>query len=156
MRSQETFSATASLFANVDNTSELSHLAWHPGDFVLKSLVLGAVAHPLAPSLGLTLRRGRFVAVPSRMLGPLRRSDTSFVEPRETDDLVSAAAVERDRVIAILMHELRTPLTTLMISAELLKHETLDINSTRRVAAIVDRQVRAMTRLIGDALPGSP
>jgi signal transduction histidine kinase len=156
MQSKEELASAAALSANIHYTSELSHRACRSGDVMFTSSVVGAIVHPLAPSLPLTLSPGWFAAGPREVSGPLGQSDTTLgLEGREAAGDVLAGQQDKDPSVAILIHELRTPLATLINVAEVLKGERLDASVMRQVAGIIDRQVRAMTRLVEDVLDRS-
>jgi signal transduction histidine kinase len=156
MQSKEELASAAALSANIHYTSELSHRACRSGDVMFTSSVVGAIVHPLAPSLPLTLSPGWFAAGPREVSGPLGQSDTTLgLEGREAAGDVLAGQQDKDPSVAILIHELRTPLATLTNVAEVLKGERLDASVMRQVAGIIDRQVRAMTRLVEDVLDRS-
>jgi signal transduction histidine kinase len=63
-----------------------------------------------------------------------------------------ATAGTMDRFMAILGHEMRGLLQPAKNAVELLKRENLDAPTRRSVVEIVDRQIFAMTRLVGDLL----
>jgi nitrogen-specific signal transduction histidine kinase len=55
-----------------------------------------------------------------------------------------------EQFIAIVAHELRYPLVPIRNAAALLKQNSLDATTIRRVAEIIERQTNGMHRLIGD------
>ena len=61
----------------------------------------------------------------------------------------------KDRFLAMLAHELRGPLAPLRAAASILQNTTTAPDVLRQTHEIVDRQVRAMARLIDDLLDAS-
>jgi signal transduction histidine kinase len=57
-----------------------------------------------------------------------------------------------EQFLAIVAHELRYPLVPIRNAAALLKQDSLDATTIRRVAEIIERQTNGMHRLIGDLL----
>jgi signal transduction histidine kinase len=67
------------------------------------------------------------------------------------DDLVSANR-RKDEFLAMLGHELRSPLEAIHNGIQLLSHPAEDTPTPQNLAAMMERQVRRMTRLIDDLL----
>jgi signal transduction histidine kinase len=58
----------------------------------------------------------------------------------------------KDEFLAILGHELRNPLTAIHNGILLLSHQTQDTPAPPKIEAMIERQVRRMTRLVDDLL----
>ena len=58
----------------------------------------------------------------------------------------------KDEFLAILGHELRTPLAAIHNGILLLGHQTQDTPAPPKIEAMIERQVRRMTRLVDDLL----
>jgi signal transduction histidine kinase len=56
----------------------------------------------------------------------------------------------QDQLISIVAHELRNPLVPIRNAAALLRQDSVDADTVRRAAEIIERQVSGMQRLIGD------
>ncbi len=95
---------------------------------------------------------GKFAAAACEVLTSLELLESNLAERSRAADLAAAADRNKDRFIAVLAHELRSPLAPIRNAAELLKRETLDAAMKRQSSEIIDRHVRAMSRLIDDLL----
>src|SRR5690242_10388135 len=75
--------------------------------------------------------------------------------PRQTqsriEELVNADR-RKDEFLAMLGHELRNPLGAIKSAADLLRSEQAETSARRRAHALIERQVRLMTRLVDDLL----
>jgi signal transduction histidine kinase len=58
----------------------------------------------------------------------------------------------KDEFLAVLGHELRSPLASILSGIHLLIHQTQDAPASRKVQAIIERQVGRMTQLVDDLL----
>src|ERR1700730_3993109 len=104
--------------------------------------VLGAVLHNMnRPGHDRTLRRGV-------------RDITSYSlrQARSRVEELAAANRRKDEFLAVLGHELRNPLTSINNGIHLLSHQTQDTPARQKTQAMIQRQVRRMTRLVQDLL----
>ena len=62
------------------------------------------------------------------------------------------AAMAKDDFLAKLSHELRTPLAPLMTALELFKRGPLSADKDAKIREVIERQARAITRLVDDLL----
>jgi len=86
-------------------------------------------------------------------------SNTDLHEQRKSADALSALAAElseadrqKSEFIAVLAHELRNPLAPISNAVQILQLTSGDPATVKSVAAIMDRQVRQMVRLVDDLL----
>jgi signal transduction histidine kinase len=82
---------------------------------------------------------------------------TSYSERARADRdtaaaILAVATASKDRLVAIFGHELRSHLAPIKNASELLQRSTLDPATARQVAAIIERQVDGMTRLVDELL----
>ncbi len=95
----------------------------------------------LVPVIG---SEGRVVAV----AGTTR----DVTEIYELQNSLRDADRRKDEFLATLAHELRNPLAPIRSATELLNREGLTADESRRLRAIIDRQVTHMVRLVDDLL----
>jgi signal transduction histidine kinase/ActR/RegA family two-component response regulator len=139
-------------------------------------LILGVLmAAGLAILLAMAISRGisspiAALAATARALGrggPVRPPDAGSVAEvhevgralmdaaaavREREEALRAADRAKDDFLAMLGHELRNPLSALSSAAQILQQEQREGGPSGLAAAVIDRQVRHMTRLIDDLL----
>lgn len=73
-------------------------------------------------------------------------------ELRQREAALREAATRKDEFVAMLSHELRNPLTPIRNSLFLLARGESDANKSRRLLALVERQVSHVSRLLDDLL----
>jgi signal transduction histidine kinase len=73
---------------------------------------------------------------------------------REQKARLDAEAANRakDEFIAMISHELRTPLGAILIWAQLLRAEELDVSATARAVGMIERSTKTLAQLIDDLL----
>lgn len=94
----------------------------------------------------------KFAAVACELLAGFRALHDDSAAVRGGAAIPIAAAAHEDRFMAILGHELRGRLQPAKNAAYVLMRETLDAPTRRSLAAIIDRQIAGMTRLVDDLL----
>jgi signal transduction histidine kinase len=88
------------------------------------------------------------IAPNGRQVGATIQSNTGLSAHMRTADVADDR--DHNQLIAIVAHELRYPLVPIRNAAALLQHDLVDAATIRRSAGIIERQVTAMNRLIGD------
>ena len=76
----------------------------------------------------------------------------SNAQLRERAERLAQADRRKNEFLAMLGHELRNPLAALCSAADLLGSETVDARQKSRAAGVIQRQGRAMTRLVNEML----
>lgn len=71
---------------------------------------------------------------------------------REHRDSLAQGDRRKDEFLAMLAHELRNPLAPLLSGSQVLRASSTADSTTRRVADIMERQIRHLARLIDDLL----
>ena len=79
-------------------------------------------------------------------------TNTDITEQREAERSLQEADRRKNEFMAMLAHELRNPLAPVKNALEILKLISVDNKAVESVAAILDRQVGQMTRLVDDLL----
>ncbi|HEY1744939.1 MAG TPA: ATP-binding protein, partial [Granulicella sp.] len=79
-------------------------------------------------------------------------TNTDITEQREAEQALRIADQRKDEYVAMLAHELRNPLAPISNGAALLRMKAEVDPSLQAVAAMIDRQVRHMARLLEDPL----
>jgi signal transduction histidine kinase len=81
-------------------------------------------------------------------------SDASYTlcQARLQVEELTLANRRKDEFLAILGHELRNPLAAIHNGILRLSHQTQDIPAPPKIEAMIERQVRRMTRLVDDLL----
>ena len=81
-----------------------------------------------------------------------RNAERREIEERRRVEL---ELIDRDRredeFLATLAHELRNPLAPVLFAATLLRSEPTDLATSRRLHAMIERQVDHMARLVDDS-----
>jgi signal transduction histidine kinase/CheY-like chemotaxis protein len=95
--------------------------------------------------------RGRTLATPD---GPPRRIGVSYdiTERKRTEQALHEADQRKNDFLATLAHELRNPLAPIRNAVELLRMMGDLQPDQRRATDVIDRQSRALTRLVDDLL----
>jgi len=120
----------------------------------VSALALSA-AFDVAPlGLGFALASSVLVAllVARRLASVLAASAESEKAAARREQAARAAERAKDQFFAMLGHELRNPLATLAAASQVLRKQGPSQGPVREAAAIVDRQVAQMTRLVEDLL----
>ncbi|HEX2998725.1 MAG TPA: ATP-binding protein, partial [Armatimonadota bacterium] len=73
-------------------------------------------------------------------------------EFKRVEQELMAANEEKDRFLATLSHELRNPLAPIQSSVEILRRGAADPERVRRIAEVIDRNVKLQARLVNDLL----
>lgn len=84
----------------------------------------------------------------SRWLG----THTDITDHRRAQEALTEADRRKDEFLAVLAHELRNPLAPLRSAVDVLKLQASADSETTRASAVIDRQVKHMSRLIDDLL----
>jgi signal transduction histidine kinase len=71
---------------------------------------------------------------------------------QERNEALREADRRKDEFLAVLAHELRNPLTPILNALSILEQEGLPREDQRQARVLIDRQVRALARLIDDLL----
>jgi PAS domain S-box-containing protein len=97
------------------------------------------------------LVRGRTIATTD---GPPRRIGVSadITERKVAEEALQQADRRKNAFLATLAHELRNPLAPIRNAVELLRLTGLREGDHRRATDVIDRQTRALTRLVDDLL----
>jgi PAS domain S-box-containing protein len=77
---------------------------------------------------------------------------TDITDHRRAQEALTAADRRKDEFLAVLAHELRNPLAPLRSAVDVLKLQASADPETTRASAVIDRQVKHMSRLIDDLL----
>jgi two-component system CheB/CheR fusion protein len=77
---------------------------------------------------------------------------SSLRQARLRVEELAAANRRKDAFLALLGHELRNPLTSINNGIHLLSHQRQDTPARQKTQAMIQRQVRRMTRLVQDLL----
>jgi PAS domain S-box-containing protein len=104
---------------------------------------------------------GRFRPFLTRVL-PLRGEDgrvlqwfgtnTDISDIKEMEEALKQANRDKDHFLAMLAHELRNPLAPVRTGLEILKSGRADREAVEKTLAMMERQVRHMTRIVDDLL----
>jgi two-component system, chemotaxis family, CheB/CheR fusion protein len=78
-----------------------------------------------------------------------------ITDRKKAEERAAVAVRQGDRFLAMLSHELRNPLMALASANELLARRTAGDDTTKRVQAIISRQITQMSRLLEDTLDAS-
>ena len=78
-------------------------------------------------------------------------SDLLHQARRQVEELAHANR-RKDEFLAMLGHELRNPLGSILDGIYLLGHQMQDAPASQKMQAMIERQVRGMTRLVDDLL----
>jgi two-component system, sensor histidine kinase len=71
--------------------------------------------------------------------------------PSRVEELISANR-RKDELLAIVSHELRGPLAAIKNAVSVLDSPVVEVSTRRKAQALIERQVRRMTRLVDDLL----
>jgi signal transduction histidine kinase len=90
----------------------------------------------------------------ARMITNAARDNTPYTlhQAQLRVEELTAANRRKDEFLAMLGHELRNPLATLNNGIYLLSHQTPEAPAAPKITAMLERQVRRMTRLVDDLL----
>ena len=104
----------------------------------------------------------RVSAVPIESHGRIEAAVVLFanIDPEKSAEVALAAAARdlleadhrKDRFLATLSHELRNPLGAIQFAVQLMKLKVNDPETVERSRAMIERQVKQVTHLIGDLL----
>ena len=75
-----------------------------------------------------------------------------ITDRKQAEDALRAADRSKDEFLAVLAHELRNPLAPIRNAVHLLQRGEPHESDTRYAVAVIDRQMRHMTRLIDDLM----
>ena len=107
--------------------------------------LLGMInTHFLAP--------GRPTDAQLRHVDLLARMAADFVDRTRTEDALREADRRKTHFLAVLAHELRNPLAPIRTGVYLLREQSGDPAAVERTAAIMQRQVEQMVRIVDDLL----
>jgi PAS domain S-box-containing protein len=85
---------------------------------------------------------------PARIFGTIQ----DISERKRMEDALAEAGRHKDDFLAVLSHELRNPLAPIRNSLYVLEHAELGGEQSRRMRAIIERQVSHLTGLVDDLL----
>jgi signal transduction histidine kinase len=105
-----------------------------------------------AEDLRLATTFGRFVAALCEGAASVRSLETRLVATRAAVARLESADDNKDRFMALLAHELRGYAAPIKNVAALLKCESLPPAAMAHAAAMIERQVAGMTRLVDELL----
>jgi PAS domain S-box-containing protein len=117
------------------------------GGRVLGTLSFGATTRPRFLDEEVELMR----IVADQVATALQRLEARRALGRTNEELLEADR-RKNEFIAMLSHELRNPLAPIRNSLYLLDHAPAGGEQARRAKTILDRQVRQLSRLVGDLL----
>jgi PAS domain S-box-containing protein len=75
-----------------------------------------------------------------------------ITERKRAEEALREANRRKDEFLAMLAHELRNPLAPVRVAVQLLQMQQPESSHSREALAVIDRQMRQMTRLIDDLL----
>lgn len=94
----------------------------------------------------------KFAAAGYEALASRDRAESELASRRAMEALTVSTGYDHHRLLAILGHELRTHLAPAKNACELLQRGVLDSAATKRLCAIIDRQVDGMARIVEELL----
>jgi signal transduction histidine kinase len=97
----------------------------------------------------------KFAAAGYKSLASRDRLESELASQRGVEVLAASAGHDHHR-LALLQHELRSHLAPAKNACELLQRGVLDSAATKRMCAIIDRQVDGMTRIVDELLEDAP
>ena len=87
-----------------------------------------------------------------RYVDLLARMAADFIERSQSERALRDADRRKDEFLAMLAHELRNPLAPMRNAVQILRMADVNDDSVRMAAAVMDRQVSQMVRLVEDLL----
>ena len=82
-----------------------------------------------------------------------RRAEQEEIDKRRrVEEELRDADRRKDEFLAMLAHELRRPLAPIRNSLNVLRHGAVDVETTRRLLSMMDKQVSHVVRLVDDLL----
>ena len=142
-------------------------LTFHEDDDIVRGAIARALATTVSDAMDYTFEfrivrpadgQVRWLMVKGRTLatadGPVRRVGVSadITERRRAEQALQEADRRKNDFLATLAHELRNPLAPIRNAVELLRGNEHSDPAQRRATDIIDRQTRALTRLVDDLL----
>jgi signal transduction histidine kinase len=94
----------------------------------------------------------KFAAAGYDAIASRDRLDAELASRRAQDVLAASTGHDHHRLLAISAHELRNHIAPAKNACELLQRAVLDEATTKRMCAIIDRQLDAMTRIVAELL----
>src|SRR5262249_10506732 len=77
---------------------------------------------------------------------------TDIDDQKRAEEALRNADLQKDEFLAMLAHELRTPLAPLLNGLHILRSGAVDGSTAERVQAMMQQQVRNLSRLVDDLL----
>lgn len=97
----------------------------------------------------------KFAAAGYDAIASRDRLEAELASRRAADVLAASAEHDHHRLLAIFAHEVRSHLSPAKTACELLQRSVLDEATAKRMCAIIDRQLDAMTRIVSELLDDS-
>jgi signal transduction histidine kinase len=93
-----------------------------------------------------------FGAALQRIIAGMRRHDSPRRQSRSRIEELASANHRKDEFLAMVSHELRSPLASIQNAMRFLSSQTEQSPARQQMQALLERQVRQMTRLVDDLL----
>jgi signal transduction histidine kinase len=149
-----TSSTTAAATANPAFAGLAQSLATAPRAILQKfaDVALGLCEAHAVGDARLLDNLGKFVAAAYEVVASRDRRESELVGRRALDVLAASSGAGQHQLLAIFAHEVRSHLAPAKNACELLQRGVLDQATTKRMCAIIDRQIDAMSRIVGELL----
>jgi signal transduction histidine kinase len=118
----------------------------------LADVALGLCEAHAAGDARLLANLSKFASASYETLASRDRAESELASQRAMEVLAASTQYDHHRLLAILGHELRSHLAPAKNACELLQRGVLDSAATKRICAIIDRQVDGMTRIVDELL----
>jgi signal transduction histidine kinase len=118
----------------------------------LADVALGLCEAHAAGDARLLENLSKFAAAGYEAIASRDRVESELASRRAAEVLAASTGYDHHRLLAILGHELRSHLAPAKNACELLQRGVLDSAATKRICAIIERQVDGMTRIVDELL----